>query len=273
MSRPTICCLLLSITLLLAACGGAPSQPDVSSAPTDENVTSQDWPIQIQTFDGVDMMLVQAGCFMMGSDAGDDDERPVHEQCFPTPFWIDRYEVTNAQFMAKGGRAELPSHWTEPNRPRTNVRWFEARDFCVLRGGRLPTEAEWEYAARSPNNYTYPWGNEFALDYGVFAISSNGQTGEVGSVQVADSWVGALDMSGNVWEWTSTIYDPVRFPYPYNPADGREDPNDNTSMRVMRGGSWYEADEYYGRSANRARSGPSIQDFNIGFRCVRDYSS
>jgi formylglycine-generating enzyme required for sulfatase activity len=236
-------------------------------------VTSNDlWSPQIETFDTVDMLMVPVGCFTMGSDTGDPDEQPIATQCFQQPFWIDYLEVTNAQFDRVGGQAELASVWGEPNRPRTNVRWFEARDYCAKRGARLPTEAEWEYAARGPDSLVYPWGNPFALDYGVFQLNSGGQTAQVGSRGPGMSWIGALDMSGNVWEWTSTIYDETRFPYPYTSTDGREDSTDATSMRVMRGSSWYDGDDYYGRAANRGRSGPTIQDFNIGFRCARDYS-
>ena len=230
------------------------------------------WTPQLTTFDGVDMMFVPVGCYVMGSDYGDADERPIYPQCIQQPFWMDRFEVTNEQFDRFGGQAELPSTWNDANRPRVNIRWFEARDFCNVRGGRLPTEVEWEYAARGPDSLNYPWGNAFVLDNGVFRENGDGQTAEVGSRPLGVSWIGAMDMTGNVWEWTSTIYDEDRFRYPYTSDDGRENPDDTTSMRVMRGASWYEGTEYYSRAANRGRLGPSIQDFNIGFRCVRDYS-
>jgi formylglycine-generating enzyme required for sulfatase activity len=264
------------VIMLVAGC--ATASPVVTSiseqdAPVGNTITNNErWAPQINTFNSVDMLLVPAGCFVMGSNDGDPDEQPVNNQCFQKPFWIDYLEVTNAQFDRLGGKAELPSTWNEPNRPRTNIRWFEARDFCALRGGRLPTEAEWEYAARGPDSLKYPWSNDFALDYGVYQFNSNAQTGEVGSHGIGMSWIGALDMSGNVWEWTSTIYDQSLFSYPYTSDDGREDLSDVTSMRVMRGSSWYDGDDYYGRAANRGRSGPTIQDFNIGFRCVQDDS-
>jgi formylglycine-generating enzyme required for sulfatase activity len=234
-------------------------------------VTNNDeWSPTVQTFAGIDMLLVPVGCYMMGSDYGDLDEQPAFAQCFQKPFWIDRFEITNAHFERLGGKAELAGVWPDANRPRTNVRWTEARDFCSLRNARLPTEVEWEYAARGPDSLNYPWGMAFTYDYGVFQPNSNQQTAEVGSKGMGASWVGAQDMAGNVWEWTSTIYDEARFYYPYTPDDGREDPNDTTSQRVMRGGSWYDGTDYWARSANRGRLGPSIQDFNIGFRCVMD---
>jgi formylglycine-generating enzyme required for sulfatase activity len=273
--------LLFVLTILMAGCAVA-EQP--TPAPTiDFSVpigftghpvtTNAEWSPTVQTYDGVDMVLVPAGCFMMGSNYGDPDEQPVFAQCFKKPFWIDRYEVSNAQFAGFGGKAELPSFWPDANRPRTNIRWVEARDYCALRKGRLPTEAEWEYAARGPDSLNYPWGMVFTYDYGIFQPNSNGQTAEIGSKGTGSSWVGSQDLAGNVWEWTSTIYDQGRFAYPYTSDDGREDQNDATSQRVMRGSSWYDGTDYWARSANRGRLGPSIQDFNIGIRCARDDQS
>jgi formylglycine-generating enzyme required for sulfatase activity len=270
---------LLLCGILATAC--AISDQSTPAAPTADlrvplgfpghPVTSNDeWPPTVQTFNGVDMVLVPVGCFMMGSDYGDADEKPVFAQCFQQPFWIDRFEVTNAHFDRIGGQAELTSVWPDANRPRTNVRWTEARDFCALRSARLPTEVEWEYAARGPDSLNYPWGMAFTYDYGVFQPNSNQQTAEVGSKGTGASWVGALDMAGNVWEWTSTLYDETQFHYPYTIDDGREDMSDITRQRVMRGSSWYDGTDYWARSANRGRLGPSIQDFNVGFRCVMD---
>lgn len=229
------------------------------------------WIPAVDTIDGIDMLLVPVGCFMMGSDIGDADERPVTAQCFNQPFWIDRFEVTNAAFERLGGLAAQPSYWLEPNRPRTNISWLEARDFCTSRSGRLPTESEWEYAARGPDSTNYPWGNEFALDYGVYQGNSGGEVAEVGSRGPGMSWVGAMDMSGNLWEWANTIYEPVRFVYPYTADDGREDGTDITTKRVIRGVSWYDGNDYYARAANRGSLEPYKGTFNIGFRCVRDY--
>jgi formylglycine-generating enzyme required for sulfatase activity len=273
---------ILSLVLMLfvTACGGGEPQTLESIPTPDFSVpvgssghpvtTNSLWLPTVQTFNGVDMVLVPVGCYEMGSEFGDADEIPVSPQCFTKPFWIDRLEVTNAQFDNLGGKAELPSAWPDANRPRTNVRWTEARDYCVLRGVRLPTESEWEYAARGPDNLNYPWGMAFTFDYGVFQPNSGQQTAEVSSKGMGVSWIGAQDMAGNVWEWTSTIYDQERFPYPYKPDDGREDPINAVSQRVIRGSSWYDGTEYWARVANRGRLGPSIQDFNIGIRCARD---
>ncbi len=224
---------------------------------------NEDWTPIEQEFDGVVMVLVPKGCFMMGTETGDTDERPVHEQCFNEPFWIDRYEVTQAQFAQFGGQKANPNYFTGDDLPVESITWFEARDFCELRGGRLPTEREWEYAARGPNNLIYPWGNEFVANNVVYGGNSNDRTAPVGSRAGGVSWVGAVDMSGNVWEWVSSLYGA----YPYD-EESRESINDNTNRRVVRGGSWVNPD-WLVRSADRDRNFPSDGINPFGFRCVR----
>ncbi|MBK8034107.1 MAG: formylglycine-generating enzyme family protein [Chloroflexi bacterium] len=152
-------------------------------------------------------------------------------------------------------------------RPVENINWFEARDFCALREARLPTEREWEYAARGPDSLTYPWGNVFVPENVVYnrvaaqgtadVVDAEGNPARPGGA----SWVGALDMSGNVYEWTSTRYDELDysqltlnfqglFPYPYRENDGREADETQIAfnrrvseqsfyvLRVLRGGAW-----------------------------------
>lgn len=213
---------------------------------------------------GVEMMLVPTGCFMMGDDSPS-GQGPAHEQCFPEPFWIDRYEVTNKQFERVGGMAEQESIWTDPNRPRETITWFEVRAFCELRGARLPTEAEWEYAARGPDSLVYPWGNEFDGDKVVWLENSSG-TADVGSKPGGVSWTGAYDMSGNVWEWTHTIYGD----YPYEAEDGREADDDAASRRVIHGGEFSYHSPSDLRPAVRYDMPPDIRGrgSSIGFRCA-----
>jgi formylglycine-generating enzyme required for sulfatase activity len=207
----------------------------------------------------IELVRVPAGCFMMGSDTGFEDEKPVHQQCLDE-FWIGRTEVTNGQYGSSGVRAG-------ENRPRESVTWFEARDFCASRGLRLPTEAEWEYAARGPDNLIYPWGNEWNAAFAVWSENAISQTADVGSRPSGASWVGALDMAGNVNEWTNSLY----MNYPYDPTDGREaDTGDRVDMRrTLRGGSWVASDTWYLRAAAR---GGWLQtgewDFFVGFRCA-----
>lgn len=269
---------------------------------TQEGVsTNAEWTPVIQEFDGVKMVLVPAGCFMMGSTEEEIDaafevcksasavceyeygrdwfasQAPRHEICFDEPFWIDLYEVTNAQFRAFGGQAEEESHWTDDNRPREEITWFEAVAFCELRGARLPTEAEWEYAARGPDGLVYPWGNDFVADNVVYEDNAFGQTAEVGSRPGGVSWVGALDMSGNVQEWVSSLYQD--HPYPYDAADGREVSGDidGSRSRAKRNGSWCHWDTgsentSFLRAAHRSGQDPPYGNYSLGFRCARAMS-
>ncbi len=217
-----------------------------------------DWTPSAQTFDGYEMVLVPSGCFMMGSDSGA-DTKPAHQQCFDQPFWIDHYEVTNKQFGSSGAYAG-------DDHPRERLTWTQARDFCLQRGGRLPGEREWEYAARGPDNLIYPWGNDFVADNVVYIGNSNSQTAPVGSRPAGNSWVGASDLSGNVWEWVSSLYKA----YPYALDDGREDLGSSSVQHITRGGAF---DFYIDKltAVFRKQDALSTRNYNIGFRCARDY--
>ncbi len=220
--------------------------------------------------DGVTMVLVPAGCFMMGSRDGGIDELPVHEQCFDEPFWIDLTEMTQADFERLAGRKANPNWFDGDQRPVDQITWFEARDFCALRAARLPTEREWEYAARGPNALVHPWGSEFPENIQGFAVFNQGETADVG-VGIRDegrSWVGAYDLSGNVSEWVSSLY------LSYTSLEDREaDTGIRLDVsRVQRGGSW--SDDYAGnlRSALRNWSSPDGRGGYGGFRCARSFA-
>lgn len=229
--------------------------PQTSNAVWQPHITERD-------FNGFAMMLVPAGCFTIGSEDREDDEKNGNQVCFDASFWIDRYEVTNAQYGSIGCE-----RWSsEPEQPRNCVTWFEARDFCAGRDARLPTEAEWEYAARGPDGLIYPWGNTFVANNVVYDVNSKGRAASVGSRPGGASWVGTLDMSGNVYEWTSSRY----MDYPYEAGGDREDVNSTGVLRTLRGGSWND-------NVNNARA--AIRDGNfgtaefsdIGFRCARSF--
>ncbi len=252
-----------------------PTQTPIPPTPTTDPLSlartpvtsNRAWTPISQAFDGVTMVLVPAGCFLMGSTDGQSDEAPVHEQCSPAPFWIDQTEVTQADFERLGGVKANANAFDGAQRPVERITWFEARDFCAIRGMRLPTEAEWEYAARGPDGWVYPWGDEFVGANVIYSGNSNSQTAPVGAdIRVAGaSWVGALDMSGNVREWVSSLYQA----YPYDAQDGREDIANRTDGRVLRGGSW----DYYNptdlRAADRFGDTPDDNNFIIGVRCAR----
>lgn len=243
--------------------------PTLTAAATQGLLTrSAGWTPVERSFGGIPMVQVPAGCFLMGAEMGNSDESPVHFICFSELFWMDKFEVRQAQFNALDGVAASSFAFEGDNRPVEQITWFEARDYCVRRGGRLPTEAEWEYAARGPDTLVYPWGSAFDPQRAVFAGSSGGQTADVGTKPDGASWVGALDMSGNVREWTSSLY----AAYPYDAGDGRETDDEITAsqQRVLRGGAWNTDDPADLRTASRLASDPASADSSTGLRCVRD---
>ncbi len=207
-----------------------------------------------------------------------DNALPEHQQCFAEDFWIDRYEVTNEQFDRLAGIAEIPSA-PQIDHPRVNITWQEAQAFCEQRGGRLPTEVEWEYAAAGPSEAVYPWGDTFdatnvnSCDRNCGRNHANplfddgfGTTAPVGSYADNVTWVGAFDMSGNVWEWQSS----VSLPYPYN-ATQAEGIDDIEIVRALRGGSWDNVESQL-TSTYRGSAPGTAQIGVIGFRCVMDDS-
>ncbi len=217
------------------------------------------WEPRIQTFSGLEMVLVPPGCFNMGSEDGDPDEEPVHQQCFEFPFWIGRYEVTNSQYGRNG-------RFSGGELPREMVTWSEALEFCVARSTRLPTESEWEYAGRGPQSLRYPWGNDYRSTYLVDLSNSDSRPQSVGSREAGKSWVGAMDMSGNLWEWTSSVY----LPYPYRNDPLHETITDGPSYRVMRGGSWKTPNQERTRLSFRSWADSETMEDWLGFRCARD---
>lgn len=216
------------------------------------------WTPRIVSVESVEMVLVPAGCFQMGGGE-EPDQQPAHDVCIQNAFWLDQTPLTNQQYGSTG-------LYTAPDNPRDRINWFTASEYCTSRGGRLPTEAEWEYAARGPDNNVYPWGNDF--DASLATIYSEGDSGTLpaGSNLEGASWVGALDMSGNVWEWTSSLY----MPYPYDATDGRENPIDEDGLRVLRGGSVFNS-EIDITTTNRYSRQPTTRTGVFGVRCVLDY--
>lgn len=228
---------------------------------------NDDWIPHSEIIKGIEMVLVPKGCFIMGSDDGDSDEQSGQQFCFANPFWLSKYEITNAQYGSDGCSETAGDEF-----PHSCVRWFDAQSFCEDQGARLPTEAEWEYAARGPDNLVYPWGNEFIAEYVVYSDNAD-RLAPIGSKPDGASWVGAMDMGGNISEWVNTIYDADVHPYPYATDDGREEiatNEDDTRHRVFRGGSWVNS-TYGVRSANRINEYPFYVNHSLGFRCASNY--
>ncbi|MCS6993603.1 MAG: formylglycine-generating enzyme family protein, partial [Anaerolineales bacterium] len=224
--------------------------------------------------DGMEMVYVPAGEFRMGRETGYIDERPVHP-VYLDAFWIDRTEVTNAMYaqcvqqgackppMEFSSYSRRPNYYDDPeyaNYPVINVSWYQAAAYCEWAGARLPTEAEWEKAARGTDGRTYPWGNGSPSCFSVNYSWCVGDTSAVGLYPAGASPYGALDMAGNVWEWVADWYD--RYP-------GNNDENSDygTQYRVLRGGSWSGMGRFI-RAAFRGRGKPDYWNYVIGFRCA-----
>lgn len=254
--------------------------------------------------DGMVLVYVPAGEFIMGSNTGSDNEKPEHE-VYLDAYWIDQTEVTNAMFASfveqtgyitdaeNTGASQVyivgnnisqrvGVNWLHPfnktdtlsgmdNYPVVHVSWNDAKAYCEWAGRRLPSEAEWEKAARGTEGKEYPWGedvpNARLLNVNELNVNEIGKAGEVGSYPEGASEYGAFDMAGNVWEWVSDWYDESY--YQTSPSENPQGPNTG-EYRVKRGGTWFAVHGI--RSAFRFWSSPSFTiDFN-GFRCSRGTS-
>ena len=244
--------------------------------------------------DGIAMVRVPSGTFSMGLEKGPGDQRPPRT-VYTNRFYLDRTEVTNAAYHrfwtardggdrahhtpashgSKDGIGDWPERaGSQPDRPVVGVTWFDAVAYCKWRGGRLPTEAEWEKAARGDESREpYPWNK--GLD-GSRANYRDGNDGydntlaPVGSYPEGVSFYGAMDLVGNVWEWCADYYEPDAYKVagtvnPTGPETG--------VYRVLRGGSWRtSANEVPNRLSitYRSWSDPQSATDGWGFRCVRD---
>jgi formylglycine-generating enzyme required for sulfatase activity len=176
----------------------------------------------------VGMAIVEGGTFKMGSDKeGEQDEHPAHDVTLKS-FYLDVYEVTNGQYLecvdakkcrayredaAKSMKYKSEKAFRGPKQPVMGVSWDDAKTYCEWKGKRLPTEAEWERAARGSDNRTYPWGNETpdADKHGCFQGCKSGTTADVGSFPADKGPYGHHDLAGSVWEWMADHYDPYAY--------------------------------------------------------------
>ncbi len=234
-----------------------------------------------------DMAFVAAGDFIMGDDQGESDQRPAR-RVYLDSYWIDLFEVTNEQyqeFVVQDDR-RVPDHWENgryrsgyDKHPVVGISWYDASEYCRFVGKRLPTEAEWEKAARGTEGLIWPWGNVWDPEKSN-TDESVGNTTPVGSYKAGVSPFGAYDMAGNVWEWVDDWYlatyyrsAPVR-----NPHNAMSRTSDAT--KVVRGGSWVDYQDMattyfrlgiyrpeYPHEVAERRSDPNVY---IGFRCACD---
>ena len=228
---------------------------------------------------GITLVWVPAGTFLMGSTQEDfdwvaeelgwipssyDHEKPAHEVEL-NGFWLGRTEVTVAQWQAAMGSVP-PNNDLGVDHPVVRVSWQDCQDFCGKVDLSLPTEAQWEYAARGPERRQLPWGNEWdgyrCCHPGNPADS--GRTASVGSFPDGASWCGALDMAGNVWEWCAD-----RYGGGYYGQSERQNPTgpDIGPKRVLRGGCWLQ-NYAFCRSSGRYYHDPRIRSDRCGFRVV-----
>jgi formylglycine-generating enzyme required for sulfatase activity len=233
-------------------------------------------PVTITGNDGAPMVLVPAGEFPMGSEQGDDDEQPVHRVVLDR-FYLDTFEVTNGRFAKFVAAIQSEPPWgfadqetpvAQAERPVRWVNWLEATGYCLWAGKRLPTEAEWEKAARGTDGRTYPWGNEPpTAAHAVFGLKEGDETvSPIGNRDAGSSPYGVHDLAGNLYEWVTDWYDDAFYTQPT--ASNPRGPVEGTT-KVQRGGSYINS-PYRLRSAFRTKGDPTEHDPHVGFRCAQD---
>ncbi len=268
MMRPVKISFFIFIMFGVLSCQTIISVADIATA-------TPDLPAEIMDAKGLTMRLVPAGEFIMGSE---DDKagnaKPAHTVTLPD-FYMDVYEVTRARYKEcvtagvcseSRNLAGIDAFYAYSDNPMASVDWNQSKTYCeTWRGARLPSEAEWEKAARGTDGRTYPWGEEFDPAY--VNVNDDYQKepygpADVGTYEKGKSPYGMYDMAGNVWEWVSDPY----VAYPGNPGEGVFWPDN----RVLRGGSWFYPDSYVLRTWFRYGSPPEATDGSFGFRCARD---
>jgi sulfatase modifying factor 1 len=233
-------------------------------------------PAAITGKDGAPMVLVPAGEFPMGSEQGDDDEQPVH-RVYLDSFYLDTFEVTNGRFakFVAAIQSEPPWGFADQETPVVHaeqpvrwVNWLEATGYCLWAGKRLPTEAEWEKAARGTDGRLYPWGNEPPTPaQAVFGLKEGAETvAPIGNRDQGRSPYGVHDLAGNLYEWVTDWYDEAF--YTTQPTINPRGPSEGTA-KVQRGGSYLNG-PYRLRSTFRTKGDPTEHDPNVGFRCAHD---
>jgi formylglycine-generating enzyme required for sulfatase activity len=211
---------------------------------------------------GIEFVRICPGTFTMGSAENDprafDDQKPAHQVTLTSELWLGKTEITNRQY-----RRFQPKQLGEDGLPATDITWTEAKAACEFLGGRLPTEAEWEYAARAGSQAAWSFGNDETEldDYAWHEKNADGKPHPV-ATRKPSGW-GLHDMYGNVWEWVDDWYAPYEKGLQIDPAGPQAG-----DVRVVRGGSFASPAEYL-RSAVRGNLGPESRGGAFGFRCAR----
>ena len=246
--------------------------PTLTSTPTAGAGSSMTAPI-----DGMTLVFVPEGPFLMGYSGGYNDEQPEHTVTLDA-FWIDKTEITTGAYAAcvQAGTCKPPSRFTgnaidhlygnpaTTDYPVIYVSWKDAETYCNWAGMRLPTEAEWEKAARGTDGRLYPWGNTPPNDQLENFDDHVMDVVRVGSYPDGASPYGALDMAGNVWEWTADWYGKD---YYSQSASANPTGPETGTKRVLRGGSWI-FDAPGSRTSYRYSKDPTYSNYDAGFRCV-----
>lgn len=215
------------------------------------------------------MVLIPGGCYMMGTnkvfeyqtDWKNDRERPVHKVCLDS-FYLDKYEVSQKKWQAVKGYNNSPIKG--PDLPVSEIGWREAKNYCARTGNRLPTEAEWEYAARAGSQADNPWGDGIDRDYLWYGGNSHRKLSAVGTKK-ANAW-GVHDMMGSVWEWVSDWFSHDY--YKDSPVQNPKGPKRN-SWRVIRGGSWVDDEDFIHVTVRYEGMSDPTEDYWVGVRCAR----
>ena len=274
----TACLLLIAIGMILGACSGNPTPSAVkltrTSYPAQAFIPAPTPTTKVSPVDGMVMILIPAGEFTMGEPEGYDTS-PEH-LVYLDAYWIDQTEVTNAQYARCVGAgecafrvqaAETEIHFDNPayaSHPVVYISWYDAVQYCEWAGRRLPTEAEWEKAARGVDGRIFPWGNSSPKEKLLNFKNIIGDTTPIGSYPLGASPYGVLDMAGNVREW---VADWFKAGY-YRSSPSQNPPGPVAGeKRVLRGGSFTES--FHGvRVTTRFAHIPESPGLNRGFRCA-----